>query len=145
MACVQSSLTTHNFNADCTSDVAWREAGGTTAAWLINRAGAVLQAGSYGVVPTTWAIVGQRDFNGDGTYDLLWRDGSTGTVALWLLNGLQVVVVQTVSLGAVPSNWAIFGTGQFHVSPLDGSPTFSGVTAAPVQWRSGALTSSPGE
>ena len=67
MACVQSSLTTHNFNADCTSDIAWREAGGTTAAWLINRAGAVLQAGSYGVVPTTWSIVAQRDFNGDGT------------------------------------------------------------------------------
>ena len=27
-----------------------------------------------GNVPLTWSIVGQRDFNGDGNGDILWRD-----------------------------------------------------------------------
>jgi len=39
--------------------------------------------------PPHWNIVGQRDFNGGGKYDLLWRN-SSGNAAIWLLNGLQV-------------------------------------------------------
>jgi hypothetical protein len=35
----------------------------------------------------------------------------TGTVAIWLMNGLQVL--QTGSLGAVPSNWIVAETGDF--------------------------------
>jgi probable HAF family extracellular repeat protein len=102
---------THDFNGDGKSDIAWRQTGGSTAAWLMN-GGQVLQSGGFGVVPTNWTIVGQRDFNGDGKYDWLWRDANTGTVAIWLLNGLQIS--QTGGLGAVPSNWTIVGTGDFN-------------------------------
>ncbi len=56
-------------------------------------------------------IQGPHDFDGDGNSDILWRDTSTGTVAIWLLNGLQVA--QSGSLGAVPSNWTIALTGDF--------------------------------
>jgi hypothetical protein len=49
--------------------------------------------------------------NGDGRVDLLWRDSTTGTVAIWLLNGLQVL--QVGSLGSVPSNWIVAETGDF--------------------------------
>jgi hypothetical protein len=101
---------THDANADYNSDIFWRDSSGNTAVWLMSNISAIA-TGSYGVVPTTWAIVGQRDFNLDGKYDLLWRDSSTGTVALWLLNGLQIS--QTGSLGAVPADWTIFGTGDF--------------------------------
>ena len=34
-----------------------------------------------------------------------------GTVAIWLLDGLQVL--QTGSLGTVPSNWLIATTGDY--------------------------------
>lgn len=35
-----------------------------------------------GAVSNNWSIVGQRDFNNDGHYDLLWRDASTGNDAI---------------------------------------------------------------
>jgi hypothetical protein len=34
----------------------------------------LLQGGGIGSVPSTWNIVGRRDFNGDGKADLLWND-----------------------------------------------------------------------
>jgi FG-GAP-like repeat len=102
---------THDADGDGISDIFWRDSSGSTAVWLMRSPGAIGPTGSYGGVPTTWSIVGQRDFNSDGKYDVLWRDSSTGTVALWLLNGLQVA--QTHTFGAVPANWAIFGTGDF--------------------------------
>ena len=52
-----------------------------------------------------------RNIIGDGKHDLLWRDANTGTVAIWLLDGLQVL--QTGSLGAVPSHWLIATTGDY--------------------------------
>jgi len=91
----------HDYNGDRRSDIAWRHSGGTTAAWLLNGA-QVTSSGTFGVVPTNWQIVGQRDFNGDSKHDFLWRDASTGIVAIWLLNGLQVL--QSGSLGTVPGN-----------------------------------------
>ena len=53
----------------------------------------VLQSGTYGAVPTNWQIAETGDFNGDAKSDILWRDMSMGggTVAIWLLNGLQVL------------------------------------------------------
>jgi len=48
-------------------------------------------------VAGNWQIVQTGDFNADGKSDLLWRDTNTGTVAVWLLNGLSVL--QSGSLG----------------------------------------------
>jgi FG-GAP-like repeat len=113
---------THDADGDGISDIFWRDSSGSTAVWLMRSAGAIGPTGSYGVVPTTWSIVGQRDFNSDGKYDVLWRDSSTGTVALWLLNGLEVA--QTHTFGAVAANWAIVGTGDFD-----------GDRASDILWR----------
>ena len=48
----------------------------------------------------------------DGKYDILWRDNTTGTVAIWLLNGLSVS--SSAALGAVPAEWTIAETGDFN-------------------------------
>ena len=66
-------------------------------------------AGSLGQI-TGWSIVGQRDFNGDGDSDLLWRDG-TGDTAMYLMNG--TTVTSALSLGNVPSVWSVVGVGNF--------------------------------
>ncbi len=101
----------HDFNDDDKSDIAWRNVDGTASLWLMN-GGQVLQAGDLGLVPINWSVVGQRDFNGDCSADLLWRDANTGTVAMWFMNGLQVA--SSAGLGPVSSNWTIFGTGDLN-------------------------------
>ena len=54
----------------------------------------------HGIVAAT------GDFNGDVRSDILWRDNGTGTVAIWFMNGLQVI--STGGFG-VSTNWTIQG------------------------------------
>jgi hypothetical protein len=79
--------------------------------WLINGT-TVIGGGSPGSVASPWAIVGQRDFNGDGFADLLWRNSSSGQVVIWLLNGTSVI--GGGSPGTVTTDWFVFGTGDFN-------------------------------
>jgi len=51
------------------------------AIWLMN-GGQLVQSASLGSIPSAWSIIGQRDFNGDGLADVLWRDDS-GDLAIW--------------------------------------------------------------
>jgi sRNA-binding regulator protein Hfq len=53
-----------------------------------------------------------RDVNGNGTSDLVWRNTSTGDVAVWLMNGFSVA--GTVVLPAVGGTWSIVGIGDFN-------------------------------
>ena len=79
-----------------------------------------------------WSIVGQRDFNGDGKADFLWRD-TTGDVAIWLMNG-TTDPLSAWYVGTVPTSLVDRGTGDFNG---DGKyATFSGATLA-ATWRSG--------
>ena len=52
-------------------------------------------------------------FNGDGYSDILWRDGNSGLVAIWEMNG-SAVLAPSGGVGAVTSNWQIVGTGDFN-------------------------------
>ena len=52
------------------------------------------------------------DFNGDGNWDILWYHNPTGTVGIWLMNGMQVL--QTGTVGVLASGWSIAGTGDFN-------------------------------
>jgi hypothetical protein len=56
---------------------------------------------------SNWTLYGTGDLNGDGKGDLLWRDSSTGTVAVWFMNG--ATVASTAVFGALPSTWTIVG------------------------------------
>jgi hypothetical protein len=56
------------------------------------------------------AVIGTRDFDGDGTSDILWRDGS-GNLAIWLLRDGQMNSEST--LAQVPTIGAVAETGDF--------------------------------
>jgi Cellulase (glycosyl hydrolase family 5)/FG-GAP-like repeat len=105
----------HDFNGDGYSDIAWRNANGDTAIWLMGVTSSgnaqILSTTDLGIIPNSRQIVGQRDFNGDGNADLLWSN-SNGDTGIWLMNGAQVS--QTADLGVVPSGWSIVGTGDFN-------------------------------
>ncbi len=108
-------VATHDFNGDGYSDILWRgNSSGDLAIWEMN-GGTILNGTNAGLgsVPTTFAIVGQRDFNGDGNADILWRDTS-GNLAIWEMNGITVLNQNTSGLGNVPTNWSVAGTGDFN-------------------------------
>src|SRR5258708_13409910 len=65
-------------------------------------------------VPTNWSIVGTGDFNGDGKWDILWRDTTSGNIAIWEMNGTTVLNPSTAGIGNVPTPWSIVGTGDFN-------------------------------
>ncbi len=58
-----------------------------------------------------WSLTSRMDFNGDSKSDILWRY-TNGSVSMWLMNGASVL--QTASLGIVPTGWTIAGTGNFN-------------------------------
>jgi hypothetical protein len=55
--------------------------------------------------------VGVGDVDNDGRADVVWRHVS-GTVSVWLLNGVSVV--GTGSPGAAATNWAVVGVGDVN-------------------------------
>ena len=87
--------------------------GGTGEDQLLGGTGEDFIAGDNGVDPNVlasgeWSIVGQGDFNGDGREDLVWRNRVRGDVAVWLMNGKDVLDFAIVAPG-VPLNWEIEG------------------------------------
>jgi hypothetical protein len=105
---------THDFNGDGISDIAWRDTIGNVAIWLLLQNSQV-NTGGLGTIPSAWSIVGQRDFDSDGKHDLLWRDTS-GNLALWLMNGTSVIndVFSPKGIGNVATNWTVVGTCDFN-------------------------------
>jgi hypothetical protein len=52
-----------------------------------------------------------HDFNGDGMSDIPWRDTTTdatgGYVAIWEMNGTQIINAANAYLANMPANWAV--------------------------------------
>ena len=56
-------------------------------------------------------IAPARDFNGDRTSDILWRN-TNGDVVIWSMQGGKHT--SSADLGVIPSSWTIAGTGDFN-------------------------------
>jgi nucleoside phosphorylase len=107
---------TGDFNGDGSGDILWRNTStGDVAIWLMNGT-AVSQATDFINVPVAsgWTIAGTGDFNGDGKTDILWRNISTGDVAIWLMNGTTIVQAYDFDNIPIAANWTIVGTGDFN-------------------------------
>jgi len=103
----------HDFNGDFKSDILWRGTGTSPTAvamWLMNGS-SILGSGSVATIPSTYSIIGQRDFTGGGNADLLWRDTS-GNLYMWLMNG--ATMSSSANLGNVPTTWTVKGTADMN-------------------------------
>jgi hypothetical protein len=119
-----SKLTdTHDFNGDGFSDIVLTNTSGNVSVLLMNGAQVMLSgfAGTFDSFTGNWTIVGQRDFNGDGTYDLLLRSTcvpapdnncTTNNTAIWFMIGTQVF--STGIVGNIPAAWSVAGTADFN-------------------------------
>jgi hypothetical protein len=62
-------------------------------------------------VSADWTIEGTGDFNGDGKSDILWENTTTGQVAIWEMNGLQI---QSAAVVATVPGWHVEGTADVN-------------------------------
>ena len=76
--------------------------------------GPACDVGAFELVETPLAA--NRDFNGDGTSDILWRNTTSGQTYEWLLGWFAVAgyVIGQGSPGIVSADWTIAGVGDFN-------------------------------
>jgi hypothetical protein len=100
---------TGDFNQDGQTDILWRNTStGLVATWFLNGTTVTGTAviGHDSPPYDTWQIAGTGDFTHDGKTDILWRNTSSGDIAVWFLNGTSEV--STAVIGTAPYNtWQI--------------------------------------
>jgi hypothetical protein len=65
----------------------------------------IMQAALY---PDSRVAAATSDFNNDGSSDIVWRQKTTGAIAVWYMNGASLL--STASIGAIDTNWEVAGT-----------------------------------
>jgi FG-GAP-like repeat/FG-GAP repeat len=108
---------TGDFNGDSKDDILWRNVNsGLTYIYQMNGYGVVTEGVVNNNVVNTlgadWNIAGTGDFNGDGKDDILWRNTSTGSAYVYLMNGLSIGAQGEVR--QVSGEWSIEGIDDFN-------------------------------
>jgi hypothetical protein len=104
-------VATVDFNGDGRFDLLWHNpTDGRLSTWVLDGTRYVFSDffGFVRVADTNWELVGSADLNGDGHADLVWQNNADGRVAAWLMNRLELVRGDVLSLGPVTdSDWRI--------------------------------------
>jgi FG-GAP-like repeat len=113
-----------DFDGDGKSDVLWRSAAGEVAIWEMNgsslaTSGDVTVGGTAPRPGPTWSIAGVGDFNADGSADILWRDGASNSLVVWLMNGTNIIGSGAVNVGGAAvspdQGWRVVEIGDFNL------------------------------
>ncbi len=105
-------VATGDVNGDGKADLIFRHADGSLAVWYMNGTQVI---GTFflsinRMADPNWKIVAAGDTNGDGRADLLWQNKADGSLAVWMLNGWQVVSAQMLSTSKMTDlAWTIVG------------------------------------
>jgi hypothetical protein len=100
-----------DLNADGQPDLLFRHSGhGELAAWLMN---GVARSEYKPLEPSVladmgWRIAAIADINGDQSSDIVWHHDAQGWVAVWYMNGTQLIDAQSFPL-VVDTNWKLMG------------------------------------
>lgn len=114
-----------DFDRDGDSDIFWyNQSTGDTGIWEIQDGQYVRPIfGLPNVQDRGWQVAGIRDFDLDGTPDVLWRNRRTGLNGIWQMQGFAYA--NTLGLPSVDLKWEVIGVGQF-----------TGDTSPDIAWRS---------
>lgn len=109
---------------------------------------------SIGWAPTDWQITGVGDFNGDGFSDILWYNVNSGDVAIWAMQGSNIIANVSPGSAAPSTGWSIQGVGDIDhdgISDIVWRLASTGEAAfwmmsspSSVRTYSSALSTSPG-
>ncbi|MBP2315832.1 FG-GAP-like repeat-containing protein, partial [Azospirillum soli] len=127
-----------DFNGDGRADVLWRD-GRTNALSIWDLNGSKIAAARDVSVQETgvalpgasWAVEATVDFTGDGRADVLWRNGTSGQLALWEMNGHTVV--SGANTGMVKLNGTDAAPGLAW--KVESTADFTGDGKADILWR----------
>lgn len=104
-----------DIDGDGKADLIWQHATqGWVAAWLMNgtQVTSTRMLSIDRVPDTDWHIVGAGDTDGDGKADLVWQHQTAGWLAVWSMNGIDVVSTRFLSVDRISDlNWHIRGVG----------------------------------
>jgi hypothetical protein len=105
-------VTAADFDGDGTADVLWAH-GGDAALWTMKNGTLSSFSATQGHMGPEWtAVSASADFNNDGRSDVLWTNPATGSVAIWEMNGANLLAFGTPA-ASMGSNWHIGGIGDF--------------------------------
>jgi hypothetical protein len=97
--------------SDMKGDIFLRNtASGDVGMWVMSGSH-IAQSVDFGPVSLNWTVAGIGDFDGNGSFDLLWRD-TAGDVAIWLMNG--TTIASSTVLNNLPLSWNIAETGDYN-------------------------------
>jgi subtilisin family serine protease len=104
-----------DLDGDGKADLIWQHATqGWLAAWLMDgtQVTSTRLLSIDRVQDPDWQIVGAGDTDGDGKADLLWQHQTSGWLAVWEMNGVDVLSTQFLSIDRISdSSWHIRGVG----------------------------------
>ena len=110
-----------DLDGDRYADIVWQHTDGTVAAWTLR--GSTVTGTRLLSIPKVgdprWQIAAVADTNGDGKADLIWQHTTDGWLAVWFLQGTQVVGTYFLSINRVmDANWHIQAAGDINGSGI---------------------------
>ncbi|MEQ1489391.1 MAG: PQQ-dependent sugar dehydrogenase [Terricaulis sp.] len=104
------------FTGDGASDLLLQNVNGGLSLWYVNQNGASVQYANGLPTAPGWTVEGTGDLNGDGRDDIVFRNGATGDMSLWQMNGQAI---SPASLGNVGAAWSVAGIGDLNGDTRD--------------------------
>ena len=124
-----------DFNGDGKADLIV-QTGSDVRIWVMN-SGNVTSEIQLPAAPSGSQLVGNGDYDGNRSADLLWENSQTGVLTLWLLNGGAVLASAALDLSSVPAaeEWHVGGSADFDGDGADDLMLFSRIKGEVEVWK----------
>jgi hypothetical protein len=109
-------VVSNDFNGDGSVDIVFQADDGSVGVWFMNNGPDLASATLFNpgnVGDLGWRIVGTGDFNNDTKTDLLYQH-TDGTLAVWLLDGINLLSAQLLTPSSAGPDWSVVATGDIN-------------------------------